>query len=423
MRNRSVRIPAKCVGVCLTAVFALTGVFVPARRCDGQFGQAREDVTKLPGIERADPGPRGAFDQGYATTAIQGEKITTIYLLSKGHVCGLRLRWPTEVPFQDALTTATKATGLPMLPPPRKKGQPDWIVDQHQSSAFPVLGASELRVVSKPLARLQVGTSYQWTDHYTKWGQFIGKSDFTASPIFKTYSVYLGEVPFTATKAFLPIVRRDGAAYMSLEVVGDSASDKHFTRQIQISEPESFWRGRFAELRQLAKHLTDRHTPPANRSLRDLRPFHLAVWADYKRTVLDFVPPDQAVGVIDTWRANALVGAVDNEHVPWSAIVALRSECPELPGRAALMTGIDKTPLETRIRRARALDEFGSLEWLKPMVNLLKKEAQQSRAVEALRLLALPHAASPEELEVLGDDFGRWNKWTQEKLRIRASKQ
>lgn len=189
----------------------IAAAFSMSASCYAQIGRFRQEFSGSSGYEADYSGPVGAFGQAFRTKRASGGKFRTTYLLNGGRVSAVRLNWASDVSLNEALASAEKTTGLSALAPAKRKNAPDWIIDRHQTSRCPVLGASEPRTVTRPVAKVPVGMNVQWTGHYSKWGQLVGKSDIAASPVFATYSVWTGQFQFAATKAFLPIMRSDGS--------------------------------------------------------------------------------------------------------------------------------------------------------------------------------------------------------------------
>lgn len=419
---RAVRVGFRIRSVNLLAAALLVS---QSPACLAQIGASRDAIPGLRDAKRVYPGPQGSYDDALQTVSDAAPKITMTYLLSGGRIAAMRVAWGERYPRQgewggampatEAQDWATKAAGFKPPKGPKRKRPVDWIIDSAQMAAAPPLGAWEMRAARQPVVQAPVGVRYEWEDYYTKWGEFLGRSEIRTQPIVATYSNYLGQFKFSATKVLVPEIRHDGTAYMTRQLSASDATDGFVTREVLIAEAEPYWRARFAEFRQLAK-LFDGQATGNLLTLKDLRPYALGLQSDYEEIIRGYVPRESFATILTTWKAYGFAAAVDNPEVSWPLIEELRKDCDAKDARAALVDNLNNTAPDARMRRARALHAIGSLDWVPHLAHLLKKKELQTKVLGTMKSLAADSASSPEEIEALGTDVDRWKAWHRNKV-------
>jgi hypothetical protein len=387
-----------------------------------QIGMSREEVMRKPGAKRVYLGSGSAVQDAYRVDPPQGESLSTTYVLRDGKVSEIRWFSTVDVSVDAARAHIRNVTGLPRLVATRKRNAEEWPIDLGQARVYPPLGAWQMRSYGR-VFRFPNGFQYRWTEYYDLWGRFLGSDKFQKEPHYETYTLYLGEAPFSATKQLLPFVRRDQQAYALIESSSSSDRPVGLTREFRIAEPASYFESRSAELKSLQRlHDDSSKTVTGSRrnTMSKLRPYHLEPADDYERTVLDFVPLDLVGPILDTWQAQTLVVATDNPLTEPAVLEALRVDSPVQASIAALnpqMMNFKYLTPEARLRRARMLDALGSTDWIIPVVNMLNDKDTRDDAKALLMELGARRATSPEDLTALGTDVAAWRKWYQAQIK------
>ena len=405
--------PASLRVIALKILCLGMSLFITPKIALSQIGLSIRQVSALPRVTQLYSTETVASEFKFLRSpGTAADPATKTYVVYGDRVGGITLEWPASLTLNLALSQLNQIAGLPPLAQNAKT--PVWEIDKKQIPVYPPLGAWETRPVEIPGSSSVTGTRAHWSEYYSQWGVYLGRSNIQFTDVVQTYWRHIGDYKFTATKLALPLVRIDSAAYAWLELAGDSEHQDYRTNRVFIAEPEVYWRSRFEECRNDLKRLdnnTGSSSASALKSLLKLRPFQLEVTDLYRRTLLDNVPPDVAGTVLGCWKLNAAVGAVDSPQVSAAVAQELALRCSTNDVCQSLCAPIKTQPIDTMIRRAEMLDTLGSLKWVRPLADKLRHKQTRNKLTGVMKDLAKKHGVTDEQLDAMGSDESRWKSW------------